>query len=629
MKTKPSEREKSIMAQLISDRRDIDFVLHEQLGMVEHELFADFNKKTVDLILSEARNLAVKEILPTQKLGDEEGCIFENGRVKVPESFHRAWELYKEGEWLAMTDDPEVGGQGMPKLVGLAAIEYLVGANPSFMLYSAMTHGAAKLVEKFGNEEQKKLYMKKMFAGEWGGTMLLTEPEAGSDVGALTTSAKKNDDGTYSITGTKIFISAGEHDLVDNIIHPVLARIEGAPAGTKGISLFLVPKYKVNDDGTLGEFNNVVCAGIENKMGIHGNATCTLCLGEKGPCIGTLLGEENKGMPEMFMMMNESRAFVGLQGFGVATASYMFALDYARTRIQGRNLMKSRDPEAKSVAIIEHPDVRRQLLNMKAMVEGMRSLLYYNAKCLDIVETTDNDEEREKYSGMIELLTPIVKGYVTDKALEVCSHGVQVFGGYGYTKEFPVEQLMRDSRIFMIYEGTNGIQAMDLLGRKLPMKKGNINIFDAFINEINSVIEKAKQTKGIEQIAGKVEQAVKKLKTTAETIGKRARSEKMMNAYSFAHPFLEVTGDVTMAWMLLWRALAAAPKLAKKAGSLEKEAVAAKAVKNKDAAYYAGQIRTAEFFINTLLPASLGKMDAIVEGDTSVEEMPETSFGSK
>ncbi|MBF0572287.1 MAG: acyl-CoA dehydrogenase family protein, partial [Desulfamplus sp.] len=283
------------MAQLISDRRDVDFVLYEQLGLVEHELFAEFNKKTVDLIVSEARNLAIKEILPTQKPGDEEGCVLENGVVKVPECFKRAWELYKEGEWLAMTDSPESGGQGMPKLVGLAASEYLVGANPSFMLYSGMTHGAAKLVEEFGTKEQKALYMKKMFSGEWGGTMLLTEPEAGSDVGALTTSAKLNQDGTYSITGTKIFISAGEHDLCKNIIHPVLARIEGSPAGTKGISLFLVPKYHVNPDGSLGAFNNVVCTGIEEKMGIHGNATCTLSLGEKGPSIGTLLGEVNKG----------------------------------------------------------------------------------------------------------------------------------------------------------------------------------------------------------------------------------------------------------------------------------------------------------------------------------------------
>lgn len=615
------------MVQLISDRRDVDFVLHEQLGLVDHELFAEFNKKTVDLIVSEARNLAIKEILPTQKPGDEEGCILENGKVTVPECFKRAWELYKEGEWLAMTDSPEVGGQGMPKLVGLAASEYLVGANPSFMLYSGMTHGAAKLVEGFGTKEQKELYMKKMFSGEWGGTMLLTEPEAGSDVGALTTSAKLNDDGTYSITGTKIFISAGEHDLCKNIIHPVLARIEGAPAGTKGISLFLVPKFHVKPDGSLGEFNNVVCTGIEEKMGIHGNATCTLSLGEKGPSIGTLLGEINKGMPEMFLMMNEARAFVGLQAFGVATASYMYALEYARTRVQGRNMMAGKDPEAKSVPIIQHPDVRRQLLNMKAWVDGMRSLIYLNGKCADLKATASTDEEREKYSDLIEVLTPLVKGYVTDKALEVCSHGVQVYGGYGYIKEFPVEQLMRDSRIFMIYEGTNGIQAMDLLGRKLGMKKGRS--FGYFVELIQKTISEAKGVPGIEKITAKVEAALAKLLSTAKIIGDRSRSADVLNAYSFAHPFLEVTGDVTMAWMLLWRASVAAPKLADKAGSLDRDLVAQKAEKNKDVAYYAGQIMTAEFFINTLLPSALGKMDAIVEGDRSVEEMPEASFGSK
>jgi len=615
------------MAQLISDRRDIDFVLHEQLGLVEDELFAEFNKKTVDLIVSEARNLAIKEILPTQKPGDEEGCVLENGKVTVPKSFQRAWKLYCEGEWLAMCDDPEVGGQGMPKLVGLAANEYLVGANPSFMLYSGMTHGAAKLVEEFGTDEQKAFYMEKMFSGEWGGTMLLTEPEAGSDVGALTSTATLNEDGTYSIKGTKIFISAGEHDLVDNIIHPVLARIDGAPKGTKGISLFLVPKYFVNADGSLGDFNNVVCTGIEEKMGIHGNATCTLTLGEKGDSIGTLLGEINKGMPEMFRMMNEARAFVGLQAFGVATASYMYALDYARTRIQGRHMVTGREPGAKDVPIIQHPDVRRQLLNMKSLVEGMRSLLYLNAKCADLKATATSDEDREKYSDLIEVLTPIVKGYVTDKSLEVCSHGVQVFGGYGYIKELPVEQLMRDSRIFMIYEGTNGIQAMDLLGRKLSMKKGKS--FGYFLEMMAETVKEAKEVKGVEALALKMEIAMEKFKTTAEIIGKRARSTEVLNAYSFAHPFLEATGDLTMAWMLLWRASVAAPKLAKKAGGLDPEIIAAKAGKNKDVAYYAGQIKTAAFFINTLLPSALAKMDAIVEADTAVEEMPEASFGSK
>ncbi len=615
------------MVQLIADRRDVDFVLHEQIGMVEHNVFNEFNIKTIDLIVSEARNLAIKEILPTFKDGDEIGCKLENGKVTVPESFKRAWQLYCEGEWLAMCDDPEVGGQGMPKLVGCAALEYMVGANSAFMLYYGMTHGAAKLVEAFGTKDQKKRYMKKMFAGVWGGTMVLTEPQAGSDVGALSTTAIKKEDGTYSIQGSKIFITAGDHDLCDNIIHPVLARIEGAPEGTKGISLFLVPKYHVNDDGSLGDSNNIVCTGLEHKMGIHGSATASLSLGEKGECIGTLLGEENKGMAAMFRMMNEARAFVGMQGFAVASASYMYALDYARNRVQGKHLLAGKDPMAKDVTIIQHPDVKRQLLNMKVYTEGMRSLIYYYCKCADIIRTTDDDRLKSDTSALVEVLTPIVKGHITDKALEVCSHGVQVYGGYGYIREFPVEQLMRDSRIFMIYEGTNGIQAMDLIGRKLSLNNGES--FQYFINQMRKTVDAAKAIEGIEELADKVNHAVSRLESLAREIGARSRSEKILNAYAFAHPFLEVTGEVTFAWMHLWRASVAAPKLTEKVGSLEKKAVAAKAEKNKDAAFYAGQIESAKFFIHTLLPAAYGKMDAIQEGDSSVEDILDVSFGSK
>ncbi|OQY51254.1 MAG: acyl-CoA dehydrogenase [Desulfobacteraceae bacterium 4572_89] len=615
------------MAQLIADRRDVDFVLHEQIGMVDHELFEEFNKKTVDLIVSEARNLSIKEILPTFKDGDEIGCILEDGKVTVPESFQRAWKLYCEGEWLAMCDDPEVGGQGMPRTVGCAALEYMIGANSAFMLYYGMTHGAAKLVEAFGNKTQKKLYMKKMFAGEWGGTMLLTESDAGSDLGTLTTVAVKKEDGTYAIQGSKIFISAGEHDLCENIIHPVLARIEGAPAGTRGISLFLAPKYRVNEDGSLGEFNNVICTGLEKKMGIHGNATASLSLGEKGECIGTLLGEENRGIPEMFQMMNEARAFVGMQGFAVASASYMYALEYARTRIQGRHLTAGKDRTAKSVPIIQHPDVKRQLLNMKAYTEGMRSLIYYYGKCSDIVHTTDDETLKKNTAALIEVLTPIVKGYVTDKSLEVCSHGVQVYGGYGYIREFPVEQLMRDSRIFMIYEGTNGIQAMDLLGRKLSMNQGKS--FEYFLDQIKKTIHDAREVEGVKELADKVSHGLSRFTELSKIIGQRSRSDQVLNAYGFAHPFLEITGDITFAWMHLWRASIAAPKLAKKAGSLDRDAVAKKALKNKDAAFYAGQMQSAKFFINILLPQTYGKMDAILEGDTCIEDIMDVSFGSK
>ncbi|MHB8999638.1 MAG: acyl-CoA dehydrogenase family protein, partial [Thermoanaerobaculia bacterium] len=334
------------MAQILADRRDVDFVLHEQLNVeqfAKHELFSEFNRKAIDLIVNEARSLAMKEILPTQTDGDRMGVKFDGGKVTVPESFHKAWKALRDGEWLATTEDPEFGGQGMPRTVATAAHDFLLAANFAFMMYGSLSHGAGKLIETFGTDKLKKLFLKKLFSGEWTGTMLLTEPSAGSDVGALETTATPNPDGTYSIAGNKIFISGGEHDLVSNIIHPVLARIEGAPAGTSGISLFVVPKIWVNDDGSLGEPNDVVCTGIEEKMGIHGNSTCSLALGSKGKCRGYLLGDANKGMREMFLMMNDARLLVGNQGLACASASYMYALNYARTRVQGRSLLKIMD----------------------------------------------------------------------------------------------------------------------------------------------------------------------------------------------------------------------------------------------------------------------------------------------
>ena len=601
------------MAQQISDRRDIDFVLYEQLKVDEfskHELYADFNKKSVDLIVSEARNLAVKEILPTRKEGDELGCTFENGKVTVPELFRKPFDLLCEGEWTAMPEDPEYGGQGMPRSVSMAAAEYFNGANYAFMMYSGLTHGAGKLVEAFGTDEQKRIYLKNMFTSKWGGTMLLTEPDAGSDVGALTTKAVKNPDGTYNITGQKIFISSGDHDLVENIIHPVLARIEGAPAGTKGISLFLVPKYRVNPDGSLGEFNDVSCVGIEEKMGIHGNATCTMSLGEKGNCIGTLLGEENKGMRAMFLMMNEARLLVGMQGFSCATASYINAVNYAKERLQGRHLLMMLEKEAPSVPIIQHPDVRRMLMTMKAYVEGMRSLLYYVAWCEDKKNTIDDEAAKEKYEGLVDLLIPIAKGYVTDRAFDVCNLGMQVYGGYGYIKEYPQEQLMRDCRITMIYEGTNGIQSMDLLGRKLGMKKGKL-VMD-LMGEVMAVVGDAKENEKLKPLAETLEKALNKLGEVAMHMGKTAMSEKILTAFAFSYPFMEVCGDVVMAWMLMWRANIAAKAL--------------ETAKKKDIPFYEGQIKSAQYFCNTVLPATKGKMNSILTCDGAAMEIDEASF---
>jgi hypothetical protein len=603
------------MAQLIADRRDIDFVLHEQLEIEtisKHEKFEEFNKKTIDLIVSEARNLAVKELLPTREVGDHEGCIFDGGNVKAPESFHAAYKHLAEGEWIAMTEDPEWGGQGMPRTVALAAGDYFNGANFPLMMYPGLTHGAGLLVHEFGTDKQKEVFLKKLFTGEWTGTMLLTEPEAGSDVGLLTSTAVKNDDGTYSITGNKIFISGGEHDLTENIIHPVLARIEGAPAGTKGISLFLVPKIWVNDDGSLGEPNDVVCTGIEEKMGIHGNSTASLTLGGKGKCRGLLLGEENKGMRAMFLMMNEARLLVGLQGLACASSAYLYAVNYAKERIQGKNLLQMLDADAPAVPIIQHPDIRRQLLTMKAYIEGMRSLLYFIGYCNDMVMIAENEEEKAKYQGFIEMLTPIAKGYVTDRALEVCNHAIQVYGGYGYIKEYPVEQLFRDCRITTIYEGTNGIQAMDLLGRKLGMNEGK-TMMDVFV-EMQKTKDRAKEIPSLKELADKLEEALNPLGNVAMHMGKTAMSPEVMKAFAAAYPFMEVVGDIAMAWMLLWRACVAAEKL---------ESGASK----KDSSFYEGQIKSADFFVSTVLPVTIGKMNAILANNGAVVEISEESFG--
>ena len=600
------------MAQLIADRRDIDFVLHEQLeveNLTKAENFSEFGKKTIDLIISEARNLAVKEMLPLQKPSDE-GCTFNNGEVKVPEGFHNAMDAYNDGEWLAMTDDPRWGGQGMPKSVAMAANEYFYGACNSFMLYNLLTHGAAKLVETFGTDDQKETYLKNMLSGKWAGTMLLTEPDAGSDLAAVSTIARDNGDGTYSLEGNKIFISGGEQDLTENIIHPVLARLEDAPAGIKGISLFLAPKYRLNEDGTPGEFNHVVCTGIEEKMGLHGSATCSLELGGKGPCIATLLGEKNKGMAAMFLMMNEARQMVGLQGFANASASYIYAINYARERIQSKGLT---DPAgAKAVSIIHHPDVKRQLLMMKAWVEGMRSLVYYGGLCHDRMAIAADDSEKQQLSTLLEVLTPIIKGYITDKAFEVCNHGIQIYGGYGFIEEFPVAQLLRDSRIFMLYEGTNGIQSMDLMGRKLTMYNGEP--FRYFLDQIQRVITVSKTVEQVEGLAQSLETFFETYKETANHLAHMPQSGKVLEAFAFSHPFMEVTGDLVMAWMLLWRAGVAAPKIG---------------IKKKDTAFYQGQVQTARFFINTILPITRGRLEAIRKGDAVAAEMDDAAFGGK
>ncbi len=616
------------MAQVLSDRRDMDFVLHEQLNIGEitaHEKFSEFNKKTIDLILNEARNFAIKELLPANREGDEEGCRFENGEVKVPECYHHLFKLMREGEWIAMTEEPELGGQGLPQMLGSAVGEMFTGANTAFMFYAGFCHGAGELIAEFGTEKQKALFLEKMYAGQWGGSMMLTEPQAGTDVGALTTTAVKNDDGTYSISGNKIFITGGDQNLTENIIHPVLARIEGAPAGSKGISLFIVPKIWVNDDGSLGEPNDVVITGIEHKMGLHGSATCSVTLGGKGKCRGLLLGEENKGLRAMFKMMNAARLGVGVQGFAVASTAYLYALNYARERIQGRHLLQMLNENAPSVAIINHPDVRRMLMYMKAHVDGMRSFLYYIGKCFDILKITDDGDTRERCNGLIEIMTPIAKAYCTDRGMDIATMAVQCYGGYGYTREYPVEQLMREVKIAQIYEGTNGIQAMDLLGRKLAMKNGRL--FMALLAEMQTTVKKAEKQDALREMAGRLDKSLDRLAEVATHLGKTAMSGEVLTAFAYAHPLLEVIGDIIMAWMHLWRANLAVPKLEKDCGSLEKSVRQEKAAKNKDVAFYDGVLTTAEYYINVLLPITNGKLDSIAQTNDAIVSLPDPGFG--
>ena len=602
------------MAQQIADRRDIDFVLYEQLDtqkLAKEKAFAGLDRKAFDMIITEARNFAVKELLPVYVDSDRIGVTFDNGKVKVPDSFRRPFKLLVEGEWTSMCEDPELGGQGLPHIIDRAVREYLSGACGSLVAYAQMGHGTGKMIELYGTPELKKLFINNLYDGIWGGTMVLTEANAGSDVGALTTSAKKNSDGTYSITGNKIFITNGEHDLTDNIIHPVLARVEGAPEGTRGISIFIVPKIWVNPDGTLGQPNDVVCTGIEEKTGIHGSATCTLAFGGKGQCRGFLLGEEGMGMKIMFKMMNEARQDVGFQGLFAASRAYLYAVNYARERLQGKELGSPKDAPAQ-VPIIRHPDVRRMLMWMKCYVEGLRSLIYYVESLFDRAHCSDDPAVKKACNDEAELLTPIIKSMGSDRGFDICVQAIQVYGGYGYIQEYPVEQLMRDTKIASLYEGTNGIQAMDLLGRKLGLNNGQV--FMNMLNQMNEIVKKAEATEGLQAIAAETQAAVARLGEVAMIMGTRAMSADFKTAFAHATPFLNATGDVVMAWMLLWRAQVAATQLAKGAAQ-------------KDVAFYKGQIKSAEFFADTILPVTLGSMNAIAKGSPAAIEIEEAAFG--
>ena len=616
------------MANLLVDERDAKFVLYEQLNvedLCQSEKFSEFSRDMFDMVLDAAQKLAEKEIAPTNADGDQKGVKLENGQVKVPESFHAAYQRYCEGGWASLPVSQEMGGQGFPNVIYVATMELFNSANQSLMMYPGLTIGSARLIELYGTEEQQRLYMDSMYTGEFCGTMCLTEPQAGSDVGALRTKAVKRPDGTYSIQGGKIFISAGDHDLTDNIIHLVLARIEGAPAGTKGISIFIVPKKRLENDEWVD--NDVICMATEKKLGIHASATCALNFGEKDNCIGYLLGGENEGMKIMFNMMNEARLSVGVQGLAQASTAYMHALKYAKERLQGPEITTMKDPRAPKVPIIQHPDVRRMLMWMKSVTEGMRALLYYAAYCEDRVHVATNEEEGAKYQGFLDILIPICKAWSTDMGFRVTELAVQVHGGYGYCREYPVEQFLRDCKIASIYEGTNGIQALDLVGRKLGYKQGLL--FKNIVSETGNLLKLAKKNYRLKDVTTPFEEARKHLIEVTRYFGLKSITEDFMTPILYASPYLELFGDVAIGFMLLWQAVIADRRLDElysdaKADTQEKKDELLRT--NRSAAFYRGKVASAEFFANTILSLAPGKARAIMSGERSAIDLPEESF---
>jgi alkylation response protein AidB-like acyl-CoA dehydrogenase len=620
------------MGNSLVSNRDQQFVLFELLDyekLAATELFADFSPEIVLMMQKEAEKFAVNEVFPTYHEGDKEGCKFANGKVTIPACFHDVYRKHVESGWLGAHRPVELGGQGMPMLLMTAYSEYFCAANFAFTMYPGLTNGAAALIQHFGTEEQQRRYMDNMYAGKWTGTMCLTEPGAGSDVGAIKTTAQRLPDGRFLITGTKIFISCGDHDLTENIVHPVLARIEGDPPGTRGISLFLVPKYRVNDDGSLGEFNDVVTGNIEHKMGIKASATCTLNFGESGNCIGELLGKEQEGLKIMFFMMNHARLEVGMQGLAHASAAYEHALQYAKERIQGAPIWEITNEDAKAVPIIQHPDIRRKLLSMKSMVEGLRALNLFTAYCMDRATVAENKEEKEKWNGFVELLTPVCKAYSSDRGFEVCSQAIDIYGGYGYCSEYPVEQFLRDCRIAPIYEGTNGIQALDLVGRKLGQRKG-MNAINLF-GDIGAAVAAAKSIPSLAGTAALLEEAnnaVIDLTLHFKELGKGA---------SFLLPILNATGylklfgDVIIGYFLLKSANIAQEKLTviyREADALGSKAkMRALVHSNTEVAFYQGKVSSAVFFAIDTLSSVKARCAAIKLGDKTPIEIADESFG--
>ncbi|RDL43492.1 acyl-CoA dehydrogenase [Marinomonas piezotolerans] len=588
--------------------RDLRFVTDEVLGFHDHYAkLPGAEEATPDMIaaiMEEGAKFAERVLSPLNQVGDQQGCQFKDGEVATPEGFKEAYQQYVDGGWPSLSHDIELGGQGLPESLGMMVTEMVATSNWAWSMYPGLSHGAMNTLDLHGTDEQKQTYLTKLVSGEWTGTMCLTEPHCGTDLGMLKTKALPNEDGSYAITGTKIFISAGEHDMASNIVHIVLARLPDAPQGTKGISLFIVPKFNTTDSGDVGERNHVHCGSIEHKMGIHGNATCVMNFdGAKG----FLIGPANKGLNCMFTFMNTARLGTALQGLAHAEWAYQNSLIYAKDRLQMRSLTGPKAPDKAADPIIVHPDVRKMLLTQKAFAEGGRALIHYCSMLVDIVQA-GSEGDKDDAETQLSLLTPIAKAFLTETGFEAANHGLQIFGGHGYIADWGMEQNVRDSRISMLYEGTTGIQALDLLGRKVLMSQGaTLKVFTKIIHKF---CKENSSDKRLAHLMKPLAALNKEWGDITLKVGMKAmKNRDEVGAASV--DYCMYSGYVTLAYFWARMALVAQQKLDE--GTDEE-------------AFYKAKLQTAKFYFERILPRTKGHVEMLLAGSSSLMEMDEEQF---